>query len=258
MNVRPTSHRPAALLALTLPLALAACGRVPGQFEILNNQIPALSSTGCMVPVNPTQYLGEGLLDLSIVQPNFESAYLFFPLIENNLPKGSSNNAIDPNEIQLNGFLIDIKPLNPLPASQQAIADVFANAGALGYTHYQIPWSGGVSSGGGHLSAIVEAFPTPLAQQLAAVAGFGAQSTLTVDLQIQAQGTTNIGAQMTSDPFHFPLEVCSGCLVANVMPCPYGATPRNPGNPCNPAQDVAVDCCTESGQLICPPSVAQQ
>jgi hypothetical protein len=254
MNLRPTSHRPAALLALALPLALAACGRVPGQFEILNNQIPELSSGGCMVPVNPTQYLGEGLLDLSIVRSNFDSAYLFFPLIENNLPKGSANNAIDPNEIQLTGFLIDIKPIESPPTA--AVQSVFDGAGAL--AHYHIPWSGGVSSGGGHLSAIVDAFPTALALQLATVAGFGTSSTLTVDLQIQAQGTTNIGTQMTSDPFHFPLQVCSGCLVANVMPCPYTAAPRNPGNPCNPAQDVGVDCCTDSGELICPPPVALQ
>ena len=60
---------------------------------------------------------------------------------------------------------------------------------------------------------------------------------------------------MTSDPFHFPVELCSGCLVANVAPCPYAAAAANPGNVCNPAQDDKVDCCTNNGALVCPPTV---
>jgi hypothetical protein len=255
MNVCSMFRRPAALLALTLPLALAACGRVPGQFEILNDQIPEVGGTlGCMIPVDPTQYQGEGLLDISIVRSDFDGAYLVFPLIENNLP-AATNNTTDPNQIQMSGFQVDIKPLPGTTPSAAAQA-VFDGAGAL--VHYQIPWSGGISSGGGKLSAIVDAFPVALALQLNAAGGFGTQPTLTVDLQIEALGTTNSGQHMTSDPFHFPLEICSGCLVANVAPCPFTTAPENPGNPCNPAQDAPVDCCTDSGVLICPPPVVTQ
>lgn len=254
MNVRSTSPWLAALSALTLSLALGACGRVPGQFEILNDQVPLPGALlGCTIPINPTMYQGDGLLDLSIVRSDFTSGYLFFPLIENNLP-GSINSAIDSNEIQMTGFQVDITLAGaPAPA---AVQTVFAGAGAL--VHYQVPWSGGVSSGGGQLSAIVDAFPVALAQQLGSAGGFGTAPTVTVDLQMEAQGKTNSGQNMTSDPFHFPLRLCSGCLVGNVMPCPYPAAPANPGNPCNPAQDELVDCCTENGALICPPPVAQQ
>jgi hypothetical protein len=253
MNVRPTSPWLAALAALILSLVLGACGRVPGQFEILNDQIPLPGSFGCTVPITPTMYQGDGLLDISIVRSDFGSAYFFFPLIENNLP-GSTNSAIDSNQIQLSAFQVDITLAGaPAPA---AVQNVFAGAGAL--VHYQVPWAGGVSSGGGHLSAIVGAFPVALAQQLSSSGGFGTAPSVTVDLQIEALGKTNSGQNMTSDPFHFPLYLCSGCLVGSVMPCPYSAPPANPGNPCNAAQDEVVDCCTENGALICPPPVAQQ
>src|ERR1700742_4844373 len=88
-------------LAATLPLTVAACGRVPGQFEILNDQVP--SPAMCTVPVNAALYQGKGTLDLSIVRGDFDSAYFFFPLMQNNLPRGSTG-TIDPNQIQLSGF----------------------------------------------------------------------------------------------------------------------------------------------------------
>jgi hypothetical protein len=87
---------------------------------------------------------------------------------------------------------------------------------------------------------------------------FGVEPSLTVELQIAVLGTTNSGQHMTSDPFRFPVQLCSGCLVANVAPCPYTFIPLNPGNSCNPAQDVPIDCCTNNGELICPPTVALQ
>ncbi|HTB59330.1 MAG TPA: hypothetical protein VLC06_15760 [Polyangia bacterium] len=254
MNASPTLRRPLSLVAAMLPLVLAACGRVPGQFEILNDQIPTGSGSDCVVPVSPNVYQGVGHLDLSIVQAGLGSAYFFFPLIENNLPGASGS--LDPNEIQLSGFQVDIKWIDaPPPLSIQT---VFNSNAASPYLHYQIPWSGGISSGGGRLSASVAAFPVALAQQLVAAGGIGTDPSLTVELQIQVLGTTNSGTSMQSDPFKFPVEVCSGCLVASVAPCPFTTTPGQTGNACNPAQDEPVDCCTENGALLCPPTVATQ
>ncbi len=254
MNVRPTSPWLAALAASILSLALGACGRVPGQFEILNDQVPTSSASGCTVPVNATVYMGTGLLDLSIVNPGIGSAYFFFPLIENNLPSSSSAGAIDPNQIQLSGFQIDITPLGAAPPA--SVQSVFSGAGAL--THFEVPWSGGVKSGGGQISAIVGAFPVALAQQLSAASGVGGVPSLTVDLTVSALGTTNTGTHMTSDPFHFPLQICSGCLTTSLGPCSSSVAAANMGNACNPAQDAPVDCCSNNGALICPSPVAQQ
>jgi hypothetical protein len=254
-TLRPMLRRPSLLVTVTFSLGFAACGRTPGQFEILNDQIPTTSGGVCTVPVAPTVYQGIGTLDLSIVRAGFGSAYFVFPLIENNLPS-SSNGSLDPNEIQLSGFQVDIEWIDaPPPTSIQTVFDSNKGSSLL---HYQIPWSGGIASGGGQLSASVAAFPVGLAEQLVAAGGIGADPSLTVELQIQALGTTNSGTSMRSDPFKFPVQVCNGCLVAKVAPCPYQAAPAHPGNSCNPAQDLLVDCCTDNGALICPPTVATQ
>ena len=249
MNAPPTLRRPLSLVAVLWPLVLAACGRVPGQFEILNDQVPtAGAGGGCTVPVNPTLYQGTGRLDLGI--PGIaDSAYLFFPLIENNLPS-AKNGAQDPNQIQLSGFNIDITPLSGTsPATDSVLA---GNALA----HFKTPWSGGVQSGGGQINAIVDAFPVALAEQLFNQGGVSSDPSATLNLRVQAVGTTTFGTEMQSDPFNFPLEICVGCLVAHVQPCPFTSAPANPGNACNPAQDAPVDCCTQDGALVCPPTVA--
>ena len=68
-NVR---SRPLILLALSIVGAGAGtgCGRVPGQFEIVNNQVP---TADCQIPTNQTIYRGEGRLDLSLVSPGATS-----------------------------------------------------------------------------------------------------------------------------------------------------------------------------------------
>ena len=230
-------------LASALPW-LGGCGRVPGQFEILNDQVPVVAVGGCMIPVDPILYEGEGILDVKIVRNEFPSAYLVFPLIENNLSGSGAVN--DPNQIQMTGFDVDITTVGPTtPAAAQVLSTVDP---AL--LHFQVPWSGGVASNGGQVAASVQAIPVALAMQLASSGGLSTTPTLTLNLKIQARGTTNSGRSLVSDPFNFPVQVCSGCLIRNVAPCPY--QPVNLGNACNPAQDQAVDCCTDNGNLICP------
>jgi hypothetical protein len=252
LMLRPMLRRPLSIVAAMLPLVVGACGRVPGQFEILNDQIPIpAAGGGCTVPINAVAYQGAGRLDLSVVSGAADAAYFFFPLIKNNLP-GARSGAQDPNEIQLSGFNIDITPLaSTSPETNTVLAE-------SGSAHFRTAWSGGISSGGGQLSAIVNAFPVDLAQQLLRDGGVSKNPSAILNLRIQALGTTAFGTEMQSDPFNFPLEVCVGCLVASVQACPFLTTPANPGNPCNPAQELPVDCCTENGALLCPATVATQ
>lgn len=238
-----------ALAAALCPILAFGCGRVPGQFEILNNQVPITAGGGCTIPVDETVYSGKGMLDLSIVRSDFSTAYFVFPLIENNLPP-SAGNSIDPNQIQLSGFNIDIGTIGVVPDS---VSTVLQGSSLL---HYQTAWSGGIDSGGGKISASVEAFPVALAQQLAASGSFGTEPSVVFNLKIQALGTTNSGRSLQSDPFDYPVEVCAGCLARNLGPCRSAATPANLGNGCNPAQDEPVDCCTDNGVLVCPATVA--
>jgi hypothetical protein len=237
---------------MILGLIAAACGRVPGQFEILNDQVPPATGA-CVIPVQPTIYRGEGTLDVSAVLGSFETAYYLFPLIENNMP-GNGGVGKDPNQIQLSGFDVDISVLGtPPPGALQVMNTVDTSL-----LSFRVPWSGGVSSNGGQITAIAEAVPVPLALALAKDGGLGATPNFTLNLKVQALGTTNNGQTMTSDPFNFPLDVCNGCLAASVGPCPLPAKPPNTGNACNPAQDQGVDCCTDNGILVCPATWVSQ
>jgi hypothetical protein len=243
MNASPRPRTALSLVFAWVVVALAACGRVPGQFEILNDQVPT-PGMSCLIPVAETVYQGVGTLDVSIVRSDFGGAYFFFPLIENNLP--GTGMANDPNQIQVTGFDVDISTIgSTTPGAAQVLAG--ADPSLL---HFQVPWSGGVSSSGGHISAAVEAVPVDLALRLASAGSLGTGRSLTLNLKIQARGTTNSGRSLVSDPFNFPVQVCNGCLVGTVAPCPY--KPTNLGNLCNPAQDQVVDCCTSNGNLICP------
>ena len=244
-----------ALLFVTLfGTTLGACGRIPGQFEIVNNQVPSAGT--CSIPVDETVYAGQGRLDLSLVRASSESAYYVFPLLKNNL--AASTSGPDVNQIFLSSFAVDIRPLGQAPPATQALFDAANNPGSADYAllHYQTPWSGSVASGGGKISSWVAAFPVDLAARIQATQEIGLSPSLWVNLRVRAFGSTTV-QDIESDPFDYPVAVCSGCLVANLQPCPYTSPPANPGNPCNVAQDYPVDCCLSGSELICPPQVAQ-
>jgi hypothetical protein len=245
----PTRGIPArALLAvLSSSLAVAACGRIPGQFVILNDQIPL---TGCLIPTDVGVYQGTGEVDLEIVRQGDQSAYFVFPLLENNL--AASTGGVDANQITLTGFNVDISAIS---GAGPLTANVLATNPGL--THYQVPWSGSVGSGGSKVSAAVNALPVGLAALLLGTQEIDLSPTLNLDLRVSALGHTPT-QDIESDPLDFPITVCAGCLIANIQPCPYTSMLSNPGNPCNAAQDELVDCCISGADLICPGTVVMK
>ena len=242
----------AALPLVLLASGLAACGRVPGQFEIVNNQVP---TGGCAVPVNETVYQGQGTLDVRLVRSGNESAFFVFPLIRNNLP--SPSEGADTNKIVLTSFAVDISALTAPPATGAVLNELESNGATYPLLHYKTPWSGSIPSGGGQVSAAVAAFPVELAARMLATQELGLTPSVWMNLRIRSFGHTTT-QDMESDPFDYPISVCAGCLIANVQPCPFTAAPRNLGNPCNVAQDYPVDCCTAGSDLVCPPTVTAQ
>ncbi|MES1207865.1 MAG: hypothetical protein ABUS79_18170, partial [Pseudomonadota bacterium] len=180
MNATPRPRSALSFVIAWTVVALGACGRVPGQFEILNDQVPTAGTT-CAIPVNETVYQGTGTLDVSIVRGGFQAAYLFFPLLENNLPGDGMAN--DANQIHVTAFDVDIGVIgSATPGAQQVMSN--ADPALL---HFQVPWSGGISSNGGHISAAVEAIPVDLALQLASAGGLGRGTGLRLDLKVQAR-----------------------------------------------------------------------
>ena len=239
-----------------LVCGLAACGRVPGQFEVLQNQAP---KPGCAIDTDEMIYRGEGHLDVSLVGAGASSAYWIFPLVVNNLP-GSTSGGPDGNEIDVHSFAVDIgpSPHGSMPANVQALFDKINSDPSLpdyALLHYSLPWAVTIKSGGGKAATAVNGFPVALAQQVLATGDVGVSATsMLVNVRVRVFGSTNT-QDIESDPFDYPIYVCNGCLVANVLPCPYTLPPANPGNECNIAQDSYVDCCSFNGELICPPIV---
>jgi len=249
-NLRSRVHR--LLPLLSIACGLAACGRVPGQFEIVNDQVPTDS---CAVPVNDSVYQGQGTLDARLVRNGASAAYLIFPLLRNNLP-GASGGEVDSNKIVLTSFAVDISVLTAPEAVTSLVGMLGADPNLSSLLHYKTPWSGSLASGGGELSAAVPAVPAELAARMLGSQGLSIQRSTWLNLRIRSFGKTTT-RDIESDPFDFPIAVCDGCLIANMQPCPFMGTPSNAGHPCNVAQDYPVDCCTAGNELVCPPVVSQ-
>lgn len=245
-----------AVLLIALPCVFAACGRVPGQFEIVQNQVP---QDGCLIGTDTSVYRGAGTLDLSLIQTGARSAYVIFPLLRNNLP-GSSGGP-DPNRIEVHSFAVDIGPsqYGALPDGVRTLFDALEGGGSsspdYALLHFSAPWAASIDSGGGVAASGVAAFPLELAARVRATGSVGAsRSSMVANIRVRAFGSTTT-QDVESDPFDFPVYVCDGCLVANVLTCPFSSNPTNLGNACNISQDDYVDCCSSNGSLICPPIV---
>jgi hypothetical protein len=257
-NVRtgPGLSRWAAMCAPVL-LASLGCGKVPGQFIILDNKAP---QANCSVTADPgAASLVSGFMDVSIVNDAALTAYLTIPLMENDLPPPGAGQFVDGNRIALSSFDVDLHLVSN-PTHPQDVVDLFqgleGNQDPL--VHFNIPTSGSVPSGGGHSASFVESFPASLARKIrdelhAPQPG----SQLQVEIRLSARGSKITGA-IQSDDFVFPISVCNGCLVNSVQTCPVKTPPIEKGDPCNVAQDAPVDCCMLGTQLVCPSIVASQ
>ena len=241
------------LLTTLFAVAVGGCGRVPGQLVFLHNQTP---DPGCAISADEDHpYQGTGLVDTSLVRSSAPSGLWVFPLLKNNFP-GSSEGP-DANQIFISSFAIDISVLTGPQSLTSFVNGLEGDGATRALLHFKTPWSGTVTSGGGTLATAVASMPTDLAARLEAQPDLKEIPSLWLNVQIRAFGST-INQDVESDPFNYPVSICSGCLVANVQPCPYRNAPANTGNPCNPAQDYAIDCCLSGNDLICPPPVVPQ
>jgi hypothetical protein len=233
-----------------LSLVLAGCTQPPDRFYIVQNQAPQ-QGQGCVIPSDQSaEYRGEGILDVSLVDGAL-GAYFVFPLLKNDLTKSSGD--IQLYRIRMSGFDIAVQAHDALPA---AVAKLFADPASQPLLHHREPWSGTVNPGGGVVAATTDAISGDLARKIRDANDWKTTPYLELDAQISARGDNEALGSVESDAFLYPIKVCSGCLVADVIACPYAMAPMHPGNACNPAQDDPVDCCSNpGGSLVCPPIV---
>lgn len=225
-------------------LATMGCGDEEGQFVVLNNAVP---NAGCVVPAGRSEtYRGEGVLDVALVRPGAVEGYLLFPIIENNLRRRQGATT---NRLYLRGAEVRVEPVEPPQPVAALFQQLAGNPQTKRLIEYEEPWSGIVEPGGGTTSMIVNAFPAQLARQIRDTKALESVTHMRAFIHLRVLADGSDGATK-SDEFHYPLNVCHGCLVASAPPCP--AAPASRGDVCNIAQDTPVDCCVSAGQLICP------
>jgi hypothetical protein len=246
-------------VALSLFGSLLGCGLPPGQFIIVQNNVP---EEGCVIPAGlGSVYRGTGDLDVRLVSETAKRGYAVFPVMQNNLPPPTGGSA-DNNRIALSGFEVSLSL--PPEVRDGPMWQLFEDLKISGPTGGRDPLiqfstitSGSVASGGGNTASSVDAISGELARQMRARGGLAPGSFSYVIATLRAKGDTTT-MSVRSDPFHYPIRVCDSCLVHNMGLCPVSTEPSRLGNACNIAQDFSVDCCTSGTGLVCPPTVAPQ
>jgi hypothetical protein len=234
--------------AALLVFGMTACSQDEDRFFVLHNQA---ASEGCLISADRDRpYVGQGTLDLALVGPRTPYGYLLHPLLQNDLEKLSEPGVAEPNRLALRGFEVRVSLGAGAPAKiQQLFAELQSSDEGRALLGYDVPWSGAVEPGGGLAASSVNAIPGELARRIRATEELSKVSHVTLFTKVRAKAD-GAGRSVESKEFVFPVELCLGCLVGNVAPCP--AAPVNKGNACNVAQDATVDCCTNGADLVCP------
>jgi hypothetical protein len=238
-------------------VSVAGCsGTPPGEFIILQNQVP---NTDCTIPAGLSAiYRSTGTLDVRLINPD---GYLLFPVMQNNFPPPVGQ-TLDANRIALSSFNVDVDvpddatgPIADLIRNDRASAD----PATLGKVQYGRLTSGSVASGGGFTSSSLEVFPAALAGDILTLNAsqhvLSTTQTFTAIVKVHALGSTLVSS-VTSDSFTYPIEICDGCLIDTAGVCPV---PAPSGNLCYVGQDAATGCCIQpDNSFTCPSQVASK
>jgi hypothetical protein len=195
-------------------------------------------------------YRGDGVLDLALVGSDSPSGYQLFPLLQNDLPGLSDQNAGQPNRLFVRAFRVRVEPGDGAPAKVTQLFEKLAGADQTRtLLEFQEGWAGTLEPAGGVLPARVTVIPGELARQLRATRVLDGATFVNLLVKVKAVGRRRDG-ELESQEFTFPIRACERCLVARLDPCPYA--PSRMGHGCNVAQDEPVDCCSTGNALFCP------
>ena len=250
-------HLPARVPILAALVArrvgLAACGRVPGQFEIIQNQVP----TARLLDQRSTRavYRGTGAARPLPGPERRPSAYLRVSAGQEQparVDRRRPRQQPDRGE-QLRGR--HRPPSRRCRRRSNAVRALNARRARLPTTPCSTTACRGRPTSTRAAARLRPWWAPSRSSSRRACwhtgdVGVSATSML-VNIRVRVFGSTNT-QDIESDPFDFPVYVCGGCLIANVQPCPYTSPPAT-RQQCNIAQDNSVDCCSLNGELVCPP-----
>ncbi len=236
------------LASLTSVLILVGCANQGDEGMIVLNNT-AVTST-CVLTGDPAQpFVSHGEL-----YALGNAGYLLTPLIQSRvtLETGGSATAVDQLQrtIALRGADVS------LTVEAVSVRNSDGSYTVTQPTNKQVdPFSvlfSGSLPPNGSVNVGFEVITPATAQRILGLAGYQAGQLMSAEVLAAVTIRGDLGGdEIKSAPFHFPISVCTDCVVNNLGPCP--ATGTRAGNACNPFQDGVVDCCTgTSGQLICP------
>jgi hypothetical protein len=175
--------------------------------------------------------------------------YVLTPLIESRITAGEGRESL--RTVILKGARIDltIGPIETIDAAGNVTTDTGTEL-----LQFESLFSAALPPNGGLTFAAFDLVP------LAATSSIRARAAGAARVHAQVTGTMRAfgdfyGQEIESEPFTYPVTVCSDCVLGNIFaacPAPTGAMVRT-GNGCNPFQDGIVDCCVDAvAGLVCP------
>jgi hypothetical protein len=231
-------------LVLMMGLLLPACADSGKPVFIFQNQV---MMAGCVVPSSEgTAFNPQGELDTTNPLPGSTTVnpgYIFGALIENLTMASTTDPTLHTMFVQ--GADVELVAA-PTTASQNLITSLAAG----GNTKRTARFSGAIKAGG------AAGIPFPIidtSQSDAIGASISGTGFTQVIAKIKVWGQMD-GGDVVTPEFEFPVNVCKGCLFADVGACTsLTAASTNKGGPCNILADGNLDCCDNAtGGLTCP------
>lgn len=223
------------LTFLSLALGLGAC--------VADNADSGLIVLRAATPDSDCRFApgGDTFMTRGHIQSN-AGGYLIAPEVRNDLAliEGESVSA---KTILVNGARVEIEIIGDLfsDAEKAALAEE-------GLTRFEAPFSGSVEPNGSTATLPFELVPIPLLRRIGARLPAATEEdpfpSVLLDAQLRIIGTRR-GADVESNLFHFPVDVCEDCLVRDLGQCvdlPSGQEVST-GGACQPLQDGVLDCC---------------
>ncbi|MCA9664481.1 MAG: hypothetical protein KC503_02800 [Myxococcales bacterium] len=232
---------PGAALLVALVASSSGCVDDHSLF-IVQNQVPdntCTVSTGANALFRPS-----GLLDVSLGR-----GYTLYPLVRSTILSSQATNAAQPetNSFMLREFRVKLD-ISDLPA--EATGNLPANV-----TNFSVPTSGLLAPNTPERATAVKIIPDSLVQNVTIPAQASPIIVATVQAIAVRLGTSS---EIEGAEFVYAVELCNGCLVQNVTPCPLDANvdpadvPKYTTNACGLPQDEPLACCgVGSGSLRC-------
>jgi hypothetical protein len=255
MQPRWAGWRAGAAFAVVVAAGTAAgCGD-EGRFFIVQNQSP---EAGCLISAEAEHgFRGRGRLDVNLVGDDAAFAYAIYPLLQNDLPRSNQAGAPEPNRLTIEAFTVALElDGEPPAAARKAWDDLLATESGKRYFSFEERIAATLEAGGARIGASVDVFPAEIARRLRASGALAGVASVRTVVKLRARGHRQAGTLETPE-FRFPLEICAGCLTNVLGACPVTKR-ENEGHACNLAQDLPVDCCTQSGGLRCPAPLADK